>query len=56
MGALPTGELARGVAALLVFKLCRPDDEALRPMRVRARSASVSESKKRFGVLKIGGE
>lgn len=37
-----------------MLKLCRPVEAA--PTRERARSASVSKSKNRFGVLKIGGE
>lgn len=57
LGRLPTGEEGVKVGTVLVLRLCRPEgEEEETPTRDFARSASVSESKNRLGVLKMGGE
>ena len=57
LGRLPTGEEGVKVGTVLVLRLCRPEEEETpAPTRDFARSASVSESKNRLGVLKMGGE
>lgn len=60
LGRLSTGEEGVKVGTVLVLRLCRPEEEddtpTPPPTRDFARSASVSESKNRLGVLKMGGE
>lgn len=56
LGRLPTGEEGVKVGTVLVLRLCRPEEEDETLTRDFARSASVSESKNRLGVLKMGGE